>query len=1084
MRKYTIVSSKLKRNLYISVVALYSIFSTFIFVSAEYQFRLSRKNQVETKREVLRNSINAHLNTYVESTNQVISLLSENSFFLKSLRDKDNTTTSDFISSLYSGLLKSQSSFITLLDSTNRIIASEGSGIELGLISNMMPLHSIQHPANTFSVDNKDLVYYSLKTLETTVGPFSLIAGQKVNYLNDLNVNSDDDGVILFTAFSPEIPTQPNIFCANGHGSLDSNREEIEKLISELGIPYHELNGQTIRLNERVFSLGEIIQLSDSSGTIVATSYFAKDVSQEYSRYKRNLVKTIAFLILLLFTFLLVIRLFYYRILNAILKFEKTLDEKLHERTKEIIDSNDEMRQVFNSTANGIRIIDNEFNITKVNESFCRLSGIPDSHLNGRKCYEIFPSTSCHTDNCPLERIKSGERIVEQRDIRFKPSGNKIICEYKARPFLGKNGEFLGIIEDFKDITDLEIAEDGILQTKMQFEALMDSMPVGVFIRDFDGNMIYQNSYMDKAFGPFDFEKKNIKYVFPSNQVDRFLEEDKYVEKYGAFIIEEELSDSNGVERTYVTHKFKFSGAKNISLIGGVSIDISKRKRAEHNYYVLSKAIKNAPIGVLITSPQGLIEFVNPEFEIISDRSNEDLLGRTFPPFNEIENSPLKKSIDEALLGRVFQEEANLKIFTSQPNWYSLSVAPVFNRKGSVAHIIFIFDDINQRKEFEREIVIAKTKAEESDRLKTAFLSNLSHEIRTPLNAILGFSSLLNNKLISHEEKQEIPNQLLHHSNILLEIINDLIDISAIETNQLVIKKGECQLNRLLENIFKDFIKTNGKSNLKTFIKLGVAEESFTVLTDSERLSQVIKHLLSNALKFTNSGFVELGYTFKDPGTLLFYVIDSGVGLDEHQKEYIFNPFRQVDDSKTRSYNGLGLGLAIAKNIIERLGGKIWVNSVKNEGTTFFFTLPYIPVRAKFDEVILPITQNADFNWSNKTIMVADDIDSNFRFIQTLIKPTGANLIWAKNGKEAISIVKENNIDLILMDIVMPEMDGFEATKQIKQLKKNIKVICQTAYPSPEHKAAGIECGMDKFLSKPIAIKSMLETINDYISKN
>jgi PAS domain S-box-containing protein len=683
-----------------------------------------------------------------------------------------------------------------------------------------------------------------------------------------------------------------------------------------------------------------------------------------------------------------------------------------------------------------------------------------------------------------MEQLKAGAEVVDQRDIRFKPSGNKIICQYRATPFVGKRGEFLGIIEDFKDITELEIAKDNIKETQKQYETLMNSMPVGVYIRDFDGNMIYQNSYMDKVFGPFNFEKKNIKYIFPSTQVDRFLEEDKYVQRYGSFIVEEQLIDSSGDDRTYVTHKFKFSGANNVLLIGGVSIDISKRKQAEHNYYVLSKAIKNIPIGVLISSPEGVVEFSNPEFEKISGKSNEEILGEIFPPFIEIEESALGSTIKKALSGVVFQEEKSFSLYNNPVNWYSLSVAPVFNRNGSVAHIIFVFDDINQRKESEKEIVIAKTRAEESDKLKTAFLSNLSHEIRTPLNAILGFSSLLNNPTISYDEKLEIPNHLVGHSNTLLEIIDDLIDIAAIETKQLLVKKGECQLNQLLTKTFTEFLKANPKNNLKTYIKLGVAEESFTILTDSDRLSQVIRHLLSNALKFTSNGFVEFGYTFRDASTLLFYVIDTGVGLNSKEQEFVFNPFRQADDSKTRNFNGLGLGLAISKNIIERLGGKIWVNSTKDEGSTFFFTLPYIPVRAKFEEFIVPTKELVTFNWSNKTIMVADDIDSNFKFIQTLLKPTGVNLLWAKNGREAINMAKDKEIDLVLMDIVMPEIDGFEATKQIKQFNNDIKIICQTAYPSPENKQAGIDCGMDKFLAKPIAVYSMMETINDYISKN
>ena len=746
--------------------------------------------------------------------------------------------------------------------------------------------------------------------------------------------------------------------------------------------------------------------------------------------------------------------------------------------------NNFELDQIFNSTTNGIRIIDTQFNVLKLNEAFCRITGIPFKEEINDKCYESFPSSSCHTSNCPLEQIKHGEEQVEKQEVRFNRNNERVICQYRAKPFYENNGGLIGIIEDFKDITELNIAQESQLKTQKQFESLLNSMPVGVFIRDFEGNMFYQNTYMDKAFGAFNFERKNIKYVFPSNQVDRFIEEDKVVDKYGSVIVEEQLIDGNGIERTYVTHKFKFLGSKNQFLIGGVSIDITKRKHAEHNYYVLSKAINNSPIGVIITSPDGVIEFCNPEFAKLATKSKEELNGTIFPVFIEIVNNPLALGVSKALLGTVYQEEKCLRIYSNESRWYAISIAPVYNKKGDVAHLIFIFDDITQRKEYEKEMTIARNKAEESDRLKTAFLSNLSHEIRTPLNAILGFSSLLNNPTISEQEKLEIPALLSIHSNELLEIINDIIDVSAIETNQLTIKKTECKLNSLLTKTFTDFIQSNKKQSLKTYIKLGVSEETFTILTDPDRLSQVVRHLLSNAVKFTSSGFIEFGYTFKDANTLLFYIIDTGVGLSEEETSIIFNPFRQVDDSKTRNFNGLGLGLAISKHIIERLGGKIWVNSTKNEGSTFYFTLPYIPIRAKFNEYTPPVKNGIKFDWTHKTIMVADDIDSNFMFIQTLLKPTGANLLWAKNGKEAINMAQNKEIDLVLMDIVMPEVDGFEATKQIKLLKNHIPIICQTAYPSPENQKAGIESGMDKFLAKPIAAYDMLIAIDEYIAKN
>jgi hypothetical protein len=933
-----------------------------------------------------------------------------------------------------------------------------------------------------FTVNNNEVYLFTKNDISFLDSSLEIIVS--LNVSSCLSSNSKSREYLFFTVFYDQsiIPAE-SVSAGNLLKPADSD------FLSSLSgfVPSTAFDSLTLvktSANGLIYYPIIVSNYSTASSQKFATSIILVDITNIEKANKNFLLRSIAISAVLLISLLALLSLFRRRIVNFILNLNDLNEIKLSDKAKDEINQNDQLTQIFNTTANGIRIIDINFNIIKFNESFCKLSGIPFNDSIDDKCFNLFPSTFCHTDNCPLERIKNGEKLIETKEIRFNRNGEKVSCQYKAKPLLDKNGEMIGIIEDFKDITELEQEEEKHRQTRKQFESLLASMPVGVFIRDFDGNMFFQNSYMDKAFGPFTYDKKNIKYVFPSTQVNRFFEEDKFVEKYGSIIVEEQLIDNNSVERTYVTHKFKFFGAENKMLIGGVAIDISKRKNAEHNFYVLSKAINNTPIGVLVTSPKGIVEFCNPEFEKLSGKTSENLLGSTIPQLFDNTSKKLSSAIELALTGAVHQEEIHLRIFKNTPAWFAFSVSPVFNRHGNVAHLIFVFDDITQRKEYEKEITIAKTRAEESDRLKTAFLSNLSHEIRTPLNAILGFSSVLNSPNIPLEERNEIPAQLLNHSNSLLELINDLIDISAIETNQFEVRKRECQLNRIISETFNDVIKINHNKSLKTSVKLGVIEENFTILCDPERLTQLIRHLLSNALKFTSSGFVELGYTFKDASTLLFYLIDTGVGLSQEEQNIIFNPFRQADDSRTRSYNGLGLGLAISKHIVERLGGRIWVNSSKNQGSTFFFTLPYIPVRAKFDEFVEPLKALKTFNWESKTILVADDIDSNYQFLKTIIKPTGADVIWARNGREAVEVVKEKSIDLVLMDIVMPELDGFEATKQIKNFNNNIKVICQTAFPSPEHQSAGIQSGMDRFLSKPIATTNMMNLIDEYMHQN
>lgn len=1083
MKTISIVNGGTKRTLYITVTSLYLIISTVFLINTEYQYRQTKSVLVE---ETLKNSticIKQSFHQIENSFDQIFTLISTNPDLHKVLLLEDYPNLPTCLVPALSSQTFLQNTIFAILDSNGVELYSTASTLIKDLQKNGIILENSPQKERIIGFGNQEILYLRYYQLESSDKMYQIVLGI-----------SDEDWMPAQSFFSNIIPfilidnkensiheVAQNKFIENNYQRHDVI-EGLAKNIQFDGL----ISGKTLRAYDRFYVLFDATEQLFHTKENIAKLLFALDITNYRQNYRSHLIRLLVFILLLFVFVLLTVRLFYNQIINTMLRLEKKMEIKINARTRRLIDYNEQLNQIFNSTANGIRIVDKNFNVINANISFGVLSGINISNIVGGKCYNVFPSNSCHTTNCPLEQVKQGICLVQKKEIRFNQLGKKIICQYKAKPFLTHDGEIIGIIEDFKDITDLHIAQEEVHETQKQFETLLDSMPVGVFIRDFDGNMFYQNPYMNKVFGPVEEGRKNLKNIYP-DLVSRFFEEDKMVEKYGVFVGEEKLVDNNGVERTYVTHKFKFNGIHNKALIGGVSIDITKRKNAEHNSYVLTKAIVNSPIGVLITSPCGVVEFCNPEFEKYSGEASEGILGNVFPYFNPSRVNKLQASIEVALNGGIFQGELHLTLYNNTSQWYSLSIAPVFNREGRVAHLIFVFDNTNERKEYESQIEIAKTKAEESDRLKTAFLSNLSHEIRTPLNAILGFSSLLNTPTISLEDKSEIPAFLLSHSNKLLDLIDDLIDIASIETNQLIINQSECQLNKLLLDTFNDVVSKNQvlkEKKIKINIKLGIIEESFTVLTDPKRLAQVVSQLLSNAIKFTNSGFVEFGYTMKDTNNLLFYVIDTGIGFTEEEKNIIFNPFRQADDSRTRSFNGLGLGLAISKHIIDRLGGKIWVNSTKNQGSTFYFTLPYIPIKTKFDLVVLPPKHKGFFNWNQKTILVADDIDSNYKFIQTLLKPTGARLLWAKNGREAVDTVQNQKVDVILMDIVMPEIDGFEATRQIKKIDSNIKIICQTAYPSTEHQLESEQCGMDSFLSKPIAAFSMLKAIDELISCN
>jgi len=390
--------------------------------------------------------------------------------------------------------------------------------------------------------------------------------------------------------------------------------------------------------------------------------------------------------------------------------------------------------------------------------------------------------------------------------------------------------------------------------------------------------------------------------------------------------------------------------------------------------------------------------------------------------------------------------------------------------------------------ELERRLIEANNRAEQAEKLIDAFLSNVSHEIRTPLNSILGFSELMKEDDLSEDEREEYFGYIDNKCNYLLNFVDNVIDLARIESNELRLQKANCNINIVLEELFTEFeseLKKFSKEHIKLILNNKNEVGDLTLYTDCKRIKQVISNLLTNAIKFTNKGYIEFGYILKDLSTLHFYVKDTGIGLPEDKFKDIFEKFTVVNVALSKKIGGAGLGLTISKHLIEIMGGEIWLDSEEGNGSTFFFSLP-IEEENIHNEVFMPDLNQILYNWHDKTILVADDFEMNFMFIEAALRKTKVKILWAKDGNEAIDLCRKNingksSIDLVLMDIQMPNANGYEATKQIKEIKNDLPVISHTAFDMDEEMDKSIEAGCDDYLPKPVTPDALITKLSKFL---
>ncbi len=448
-----------------------------------------------------------------------------------------------------------------------------------------------------------------------------------------------------------------------------------------------------------------------------------------------------------------------------------------------------------------------------------------------------------------------------------------------------------------------------------------------------------------------------------------------------------------------------------------------------------------------------------------------------------------KKYIDDLVIEQPDGSLVNLEIYGT----------PVADSTGRIWASLVSFSDITERIKAQHEILKAKEKAEESDRLKSAFLANMSHEIRTPMNGIIGFTELLKEPNLSTDDQQDFIQTIQISGERMLNTINNIVDVSKIEAGLMNVVIDETNINKKIEFTYKFFKPETEKKGLQFMFKNGLSTEDAIIRTDNEKVYGVLTNLIKNAIKFTYEGSIEFGYVLKsdsEPGStersrsersrsasLQFYVKDTGVGIPKNLHQAIFERFRQGSNELNRLYEGSGLGLAISKSYIEMLGGKIWLDSEVGKGSTFYFTIPFHAVEKIKTEIKgIDPSEIKKVQMKNLKILIVEDDEVSYSLLKRTIQKIGKEVLHSITGVEAVETCRANpDLDLVLMDIRMPIMDGNEATRQIRKFNKNVIIIAQTAYAFAGDSEKALEAGCNDYITKPIKMPVLFELIKKHV---
>ena len=502
--------------------------------------------------------------------------------------------------------------------------------------------------------------------------------------------------------------------------------------------------------------------------------------------------------------------------------------------------------------------------------------------------------------------------------------------------------------------------------------------------------------------------------------------------------------------------------------------DITDLKDTLENYKSLLRAIPDMMARIRY---DGLIMDIKPGEGIYSDIGQSVIfIGSNIKdlPFGEVVVKEFQDCVKEVIeKGDPIEYNYTVPIRGEKRHYYSRSV------KNGDDEIIVIIRDITEDKRIEEELRIAKDRAEQSDKMKLEYLSNMSHDLRTPMNAIIGFTDLLRTNNLTKNEKSDYINTIINNGKYLMALIDDIIDISKIDAGSLKIENRDFELNKLIEELRLSYLKQIKDKNIEIIIEVDV-NKNIILNTDKYRLRQIMANLIGNAIKFTKEGYVKFGYKILNTKQLEIYVEDTGPGIERQNQKIIFEKFKQVGDvgSKTK---GAGLGLSICKSLIELLGFKeIKLISELDKGSKFYFTLPYTIKHFNYMTEIKE-KKHRKIDFTGKIILIIEDNEDSVTIIKSFLSKTNANIVEMSDGYRMLDYIKNNEVDLILLDIGLPGKNGYKLLEEIRGFDARLPVIVESALAMPDQKSKAYDLGCDDYITKPFNREDFLNKIDNLL---